>query len=104
MAIRNDGLLFAWGSNYAGQIGDGSTTPRSSPVQIGALSWLSIAGGASHSIGIRSDNLLFSWGSNDYGQLGTGNTTGYSSPVQVGSDKWIKAGAGNIHSFVIKQS
>ena len=32
-AIRSDGLLFTWGFNNAGQLGDGTITNRSSPVQ-----------------------------------------------------------------------
>jgi alpha-tubulin suppressor-like RCC1 family protein len=45
-AIRSDGALFAWGQNTFGQLGDGTTTNRSSPVQIGTSSWtVTSAGG-----------------------------------------------------------
>lgn len=41
-----DGILWAWGRNLKGQLGDGTTVNKSSPVQIGADNkWVSIAAG-----------------------------------------------------------
>jgi len=43
--IKTNGTLFAWGKNNFGQLGDGTTTNRSTPVQIGSLTtWESVAG------------------------------------------------------------
>ena len=47
--LKSDGTLWAWGRNSSGQLGDGSTTDRASPVQVGAGSrWRAVAGGAVH--------------------------------------------------------
>jgi alpha-tubulin suppressor-like RCC1 family protein len=78
--------LFAWGINNNGQLGDGTQTNRSSPVQIGDAEWLSTAGDCSgHTMAIKSDYTLWSWGHGEYGKTGHNNTTDLSSPVQVGS-------------------
>lgn len=43
-AIKNDGTLWSWGANNSGQVGDGTTINRSSPVQIGALTtWIYVS-------------------------------------------------------------
>ena len=97
-----DRRLYAWGQNTYGQVGDGTTTTRNSPVQVGALTtWLNIACGYAMTIATKTDGTLWSWGYNNYGQLGTNNTTNYSSPVQVGAlTNWAQSAAGQDHSIV----
>lgn len=93
-ASATAGLLYMTGSNPQGQLGDNTTISRSSPVQIGSLSWDSLAIGISHTLAIRSDGLLFAWGDNTYGQLGDAESElseaslRRSSPVQIGSNSW----------------
>ena len=77
-------MPFAWGYNTYGQIGDNSVISRSSPIQIGNLSWKSVAVGASHSLAIRSDNSMWGWGLNNNG--------GYIVAGRL--DSWIQASAG----------
>ena len=78
--------MWAWGRNNYGQLGDGSTTDRSSPVQIGSLTtWLELGAGYQNSGARTTANTLFSWGVNANGELGDGSTTNRSSPVQVGA-------------------
>jgi alpha-tubulin suppressor-like RCC1 family protein len=97
VAIRNDGTLFAWGTNTQGSIGDNTTLNRSSPVQIGTDSWIMAVSGGSTTLAIKSDNTLFVWGQNNNGQLGLSNQVHRSSPVQVGTDtnwKYVTGGGG----------
>ena len=35
LAVKSDGTLWAWGCNTNGQVGDGTTSIRYSPVQVG---------------------------------------------------------------------
>lgn len=49
LAISQDGTLWAWGENGSGQLGDGTTTDRTTPVQIStAANWAFIAAGDNH--------------------------------------------------------
>ena len=90
--------LWAWGLNSYGQLGDGTTTRRVSPTQIGTSTWKAVAGGYYHSLGILSDDTLWAWGRNNYGQLGDGTITNKSAPTQIGTSTW-KAVAGYYHSL-----
>jgi alpha-tubulin suppressor-like RCC1 family protein len=110
-ALKTDGSLWAWGNNYAGELGLGNSgnTNRSSPVQVGALTnWYDIASGAKHSLAIKTDGTLWAWGRNNTGQLGIGLAAGgdaesRSSPVQVGAlTTWSKVAGGYYSSFAIK--
>jgi alpha-tubulin suppressor-like RCC1 family protein len=58
MALKTDGTMWGWGRNNAGQLGDNSTTNRSSPVQSSdrGSNWVSVAAGALNSHGIRDDS------------------------------------------------
>lgn len=77
--------LYAWGQNFAGNLGDNTTVARSSPVQIGALTtWASVSCGL-HTASIKTDGTFWAWGRNNYGQIGDSTTVSRSSPVQVGA-------------------
>ena len=95
--------LWSWGRNYAGALGLGDTTNRSSPVQIGALTtWLTIAAGNYYNLAIKTDGTLWTWGLNQQGKLGLSNSTSYNSPVQIGAlTNWSKVAAGASHSMAI---
>ena len=87
----SDGTLAAWGDNGYGQLGDGSTTNRSTPVSVvssGALAGKTVTGvdaGYEYSLAICSDNSLAAWGYNYSGQLGSGTTINSTVPVAVSS-------------------
>jgi len=116
-AIRSDNILFTWGSNGYGRLGYGTTTFRSSPVQIGGVegnffatspvqlgssSWTAVDAGGSHTAAIRSDGALFTWGLNFHGQLGDGTIISRSSPVQIGSSSWTAVDIGRSHTAAIR--
>jgi len=100
------GSLWALGDNDDGKLGDGSTTRRSEPVQIGSLTnWqnTNYGKGEHFQLVVKDDGTLWAWGLNDYGQLGQGNTTNQSSPVQVGAlTDWSKAYTQNRIAAAVK--
>jgi alpha-tubulin suppressor-like RCC1 family protein len=90
VALKNDGTVWAWGGNDYGQLGDNTTTPHNTPVQVkgaGAVGYLegiiAVAVGYGHNVAIKNGGTVFSWGRNDDGQLGNNTTTDRTIPVQV---------------------
>ena len=86
-ARKTDDTLWCWGDNGTGQIGDGSTTVRSSPVQI-AGDWTWISCGGQHTCGRKSDGSLWCWGANGGGPLGDGTQTTRHVPTPVTGMMW----------------
>jgi alpha-tubulin suppressor-like RCC1 family protein len=81
---KSDGTVWAWGKNDKGQLGDGTTTPSSNPLQVSGLSGITaVAAGNEHSLVLKSDRTVWAWGSNNFGQLGDNSTTDRPAPVQV---------------------
>lgn len=69
--LKTDGTVWAWGNNSDGAIGDGTTTTRTTPVQV-LSGVISIGTGAYHSLAIKSDGSVWTWGTNTSGELGLG--------------------------------
>lgn len=100
VAIKSDSSLWGWGYNGLGQLGDGTTTSRLSPILIGT-GYSAIAAGIDHSVALKSDGSLWAWGVNNVGQLGDGTTTNRLSPVLTG-DHFSAVAVGDYHSVALK--
>jgi alpha-tubulin suppressor-like RCC1 family protein len=103
LALKNDGTVLAWGLNQDGELGDGTNTDSSTPVEVndpndpsGYLTGVSaIAAGGAHSLALKSDGSVWAWGSNFSGQLGDGTTTDSSNkPVKVANLSGVEAISG----------
>lgn len=92
VAMKNDGTLWAWGRGDEGQLGDGTTISKSSPVQTitGGTGWKTPSAGICHSVALKTDGTLWTWGQGNYGMLGNNATTNVSSPIQTisGGTNW----------------
>ncbi|MDD3179012.1 MAG: fibronectin type III domain-containing protein [Opitutaceae bacterium] len=104
VALQSNGTVWTWGYNYNGQLGDGTTTSRSTPVQVRWLAVVAaVTAGASHIVTVKNDRMVWTWGKNDFGQLGDGTTTQRTSPVQVsGLTDVMAAAAGGNHTVALK--
>ena len=84
-ALTVGGGMKCWGYNGTGQLGDGTTTNRSTPVDVsGMTSGVSvITGGGDHTCALVTTGEVKCWGYNVRGQLGDGTTTNQSTPTPV---------------------
>jgi alpha-tubulin suppressor-like RCC1 family protein len=105
-AIRANGTLWTWGRNNWAQLGNNSTTNRSSPVSVvgGFTDWCQVSAGGTGAAAIRTNGTLWSWGLNTCGSLGDGTGTARSSPVSVvgGFTDWCQVSFGSRHVAAIK--
>jgi alpha-tubulin suppressor-like RCC1 family protein len=86
LAVTSTGQMLAWGNNFTGQLGNGTTTGSNTPVAVSLPSGTTVtavAGGASHSLALTSSGQVLAWGNNFSGQLGNGTTTNSTTPVPV---------------------
>jgi len=101
--VTTTGQAYCWGSNDYGQLGDGTSTDRSTPVAVlGLVSAASISVGGEHSCALVSGGQAYCWGRNFYGQLGDGTSTDRSTPAAVlGLVSVSSISAGGEHSCAV---
>jgi len=88
LALTNRGRVYAWGANYKGELGDGTTMTRTRPTLINipnlqsgeTIVQISTGGFIFHSFVITSAGRVYGWGANNINQLGDGTTTSRSTP------------------------
>jgi len=84
LALKSDGTVWGWGSNWDGELADGTNlNSNHGPKQIlsGATA---IAAGTTFALALKGDGTVWAWGSGFHGECGDGAGTQYNlSPVQV---------------------
>lgn len=84
LAQASDGTIWGWGSNSMGELGDGTTIQRDTPVMVqGIDDAVGVSIGYQYSTALRGNGTIWAWGANEVGQLGNGTTSASSPPGQV---------------------
>jgi len=105
--VSTSDVAYCWGHNGYGQLGDGSTTARHTPVQVaGGQSFSQVQAGGAQSCGLTTGGEPYCWGYNRYGQLGDGTTTDSPTPVAVDvsglpTQTFVQITAGGSHSCAL---
>jgi alpha-tubulin suppressor-like RCC1 family protein len=92
-ALAVDGSMWCWGSDWAGQMGNGtaSAADNNVPGKVnGGMAWTAVATGKSHSCGIDTNGTLWCWGRDNYGQLGNGSVLTADQPSPTMAENWVQ--------------
>ncbi|MEU8539613.1 Ig-like domain repeat protein [Streptomyces sp. NPDC048717] len=84
LALTSDGHALAWGYNSSGELGDGTTTQRYTPVPVdlpAGVRLTAVEVSSYYSLALTADGRVLAWGANNFAQLGDGTTTRRSTPV-----------------------
>lgn len=84
LVIGVDGNVYGWGNNNFGELGDGTTDKKLTPVKTNAPNnVVSIESGSDHSLFLTANGEVYASGDNNSGQLGDGTITRRLNPVKV---------------------
>lgn len=102
-ALNTASEAYCWGKNSDGQLGDGTTTDRTTPVLVaGGLHFGTISAGKAHVCATVNPGSIYCWGRNDAGQLGDGTRVSRATPTLVASPQSLSGvTAGGAHTCAI---
>jgi alpha-tubulin suppressor-like RCC1 family protein len=116
LALQGNGMIWAWGENSHGILGDGTNESRFVPVKSKISDVKSFDAGTSHALAVKSDDSVWAWGYNYMGQLGMGGASlndqgrisfgpeadNYNPDIVRGISDAKAVAAGGSHSIALK--
>ena len=83
-AVALDGVLYCWGANRYGALGDGTYTDRSTPAPaLTSVRFASVVAGASNACAIAESGVVYCWGRNDAGSVSGSGSDPINVPVAI---------------------
>jgi alpha-tubulin suppressor-like RCC1 family protein len=107
-ALKVTGEIWTWGHNFCGNLGDGTTTFKCSPIReiCSDTNWCQVSASSSTVMAIKSSGELWGWGGGTTGNIGWGGGGHRCSPVRefCSATDWCQVGAGYTHTLAVKTS
>lgn len=101
-AVAPDKRAYCWGDNAEGQVGDGTTETRSSPVAVAPFDdVVDVSAGYTHSCLVRSNGDVYCWGKNDRGQLGDGTKVDRHDASVLSTSGALSVGVAGWHTCAV---
>ncbi len=101
-AIAPDQRAYCWGDNAEGQLGDGTTELRATPIWVAPFAdVVDVSAGYTHSCLVRSNSDVYCWGKNDRGQLGDGTKSDRHDASVLTMSGAVKVGVAGWHTCAI---
>jgi alpha-tubulin suppressor-like RCC1 family protein len=109
LLLTSSGEVYAWGSNYYGQIGNGCNEDQNTPIKVNGFNnerIVMISCGGYHSMVVTESGRIYSWGYNYWGQLGSGNTVDSNAPKLIEMEAIIikRISCGRNHSLLLSNN
>uniref|UniRef100_F6YMX2 RCC1 and BTB domain-containing protein 1 n=1 Tax=Ciona intestinalis TaxID=7719 RepID=F6YMX2_CIOIN len=111
LVLTQDGGVYSWGHNSYMQLGNGGTSPGTSPSLLSrniSNKVVQIACGSHHSMALTTEGEVYTWGYNNCGQIGSGSTANQGSPRKVtaciGNKRIIDITCGQTTSLCVTDS
>jgi alpha-tubulin suppressor-like RCC1 family protein len=92
LALHAGGTVTAWGYNFAGQLGNGTTSESAAPIPVSGLTDVAaVAAGIEHNLALLANGTVMAWGDNSQGELGVGGSQfGGGGPEKCGTSPCTK--------------
>jgi len=98
--LADTGVLYCWGGNHDGQLGDDSTIDRGAPAAVSTAGlpagtkFTAVAASGNHTCALAATAMAYCWGRNAAGQLGDGTTIDRGTPAAVAGPRFATIAAG----------
>ncbi|BDR52279.1 hypothetical protein KIM372_01860 [Bombiscardovia nodaiensis] len=105
VGLGSNGLIYAWGDNSVGQLGDETNTSSRKPVRVhtpAGVTFTSISSYSYYTMAVGSDGKAYVWGSNV--GMGIGFSTSSNKPVPYQTPagvRIVQVSAGYMHSYAL---
>ena len=108
-SVKSNGEIWGWGVNSCGNLGDGTTVDKCSPVRelCYGTDWCQVSVGLVHTSALKNSGELWGWGRNPFSSIGDGTVTTKCSPVReiCSATNWCQVSTNHsLHTAAIKTS